>query len=100
APSGLYPLSLHDALPILRKTRITAAIFASRFGSRLIPLPTSSTTNGAKKWNGMVRIEYQPQPVNPSVRRGRYQASSSTRFPEYRSEEHTSELQSPYDLVC
>src|SRR5207248_11512601 len=58
APTGIYTLSLHDALPI--SNGLTHLV--NRFNRRL---PTEAATRVAA-----------------------------------RSEEHTSELQSPYDLVC
>src|SRR5438067_10176052 len=57
APTEIYTLSLHDALPISPMRRTS-----------LRPLPSRS-------------------PATPSIWRGR-------------SEEHTSELQSRFDLVC
>src|SRR5438094_5733756 len=62
ATTELYPLSLHDALPISLN---------QSYG--FWPTPTSSFTDGKKP----------ALPLNQP-----------------RSEEHTSELQSPYDLVC
>src|SRR5437867_9253940 len=61
---------------------------------RLIVCPLSSTA-WAKTWSycrepNTAKISMTPKP-NPK---------SPTRFTMNRSEEHTSELQSPYDLVC
>src|SRR5207248_4742375 len=70
APTEIYTLSLHDALPIsMRFARIASASAASSTSS-----PRAVLTRTA-------------------VRFMRARRSA-------RSEEHTSELQSPYDLVC
>src|SRR5207248_10440888 len=79
----IYPLSLHDALPICLGARVQprywlAANLVSRFArsSRRLDCVHSQRANvGRSTSSGTV-----PSPV--------------------RSEEHTSELQSPYDLVC
>src|SRR5207248_9494503 len=82
SPPGTYTLSLHDALPI---------------------------SNGAKGshcyvWKNAIRpylksLDVLACPSNPygKPQPGLY---SDTRARPDRSEEHTSELQSPYDLVC
>src|SRR5437867_10332895 len=71
APTGIYSLSLHDALPICSASR------------NVVGSPFCRGTCSS--------------PVAPSVR-----MISSTNSGSFvaRSEEHTSELQSPYDLVC
>src|SRR5207248_10100880 len=100
APSttGSHPLSLHDALPILR---CAPPGWASYSGTR------SATTNCAccarSTWT----------PFAPTRRRNcrdvallRLYKALLPLLRSYferdiiRSEEHTSELQSPYDLVC
>src|SRR5437867_7076115 len=70
-----YAVSLRDALPIcLRSRRAPAPVPARRSARRA----------SAQSYDGSV--------ATPFVRIGRMRAA--------RSEEHTSELQSPYDLVC
>src|SRR5437868_9712121 len=71
APTEIYTLSLHDALPICRLER----------QSKLAP---------GRRWTGRVvaAVNRAEHPL-PSARRGLC-----------RSEEHTSELQSRFDLVC
>src|SRR5699024_12621866 len=87
APSQLSPLSLHDALPISSEARgsvpgpdaaLSLALPCS--GCRLVP--------GAALFRDPPEIERHPPPAAPSV------------GPMTRSEEHTSELQSRFDLVC
>src|SRR5207248_7918491 len=67
APTEIYTLSLHDALPIYAST------YSRGFVSGVPPMNASSTDR---------------------------MCSGSGRGGLWRSEEHTSELQSPYDLVC
>src|SRR5207244_10017542 len=81
APTQSFPLSLHDALPIL-------CVRSGRNG--VLPHPSSWTAMrswtcwpaSAKAW------------VSPTASR------TPRREPKSRSEEHTSELQSPDHLVC
>src|SRR5207248_7979686 len=87
APTEIYTLSLHDALPISH-CRSEARPSRARGGGgrvRSSPLPTASTARS-----------------RPPARRGESRAPGSRgpRRAGGRSEEHTSELQSPYDLVC
>src|SRR5205807_8172746 len=73
-PSGLYTLSLHDALPISASRRAARSLHAG---------PRPGQTHAHKSIcgeTGCIRLG----------REGRMQ----------RSEEHTSELQSPCNLVC
>src|SRR5437867_11668993 len=65
----LYPLSLHDALPIW--IRPSSIVSSARCGA----------TSSSRGWTCR---------ASASI----HESSRS------RSEEHTSELQSPYDLVC
>src|SRR5699024_12463601 len=68
ATTGVYTLSLHDALPISETSAATTA--PCRF------------------------------PSNVCVKQRRENTIRQTIFPPARSEEHTSELQSRFDLVC
>src|SRR5207248_11118452 len=89
----LYTLSLHDALPICRCRRrrrciaetfwldsLSASVLLSRIGS------ASKRNRSNASW--LTRSNALQRPPLALV---------VTRM---RSEEHTSELQSPYDLVC
>src|SRR5207248_5934951 len=90
APTYLYTLSLHDALPIL----------SSRFpdGKRAI----------ANRRSQFFRDAHSPATpcrgtILPGLQFLGWRISSDARNADERrprSEEHTSELQSPYDLVC
>src|SRR5437867_4725641 len=79
----IYTLSLHDALPI----------FAWRSGKQ-------SAIEGAKA-NRIYEIDEASasSPSPPSGERARVRGQNIAQAAT-RSEEHTSELQSPYDLVC
>src|SRR5699024_12826645 len=86
-----YPLSLHDALPISGGTRATRSTTCKTS-------PTSTT----RSWNGR-RPPVCTGATSPTARstctaRTWPHSASSRRTP--RSEEHTSELQSRFDLVC
>src|SRR5206468_8347430 len=86
ATSGIYPLSLHDALPIFEWNTTTSRTPASRSSSL-----RTTTERRCRLQTGQ-----------PAKRR----SSRCTRCPgsghlvHLRSEEHTSELQSRSDLVC
>src|SRR5437867_7448838 len=71
-PTETYPLSLHDALPICRD-RADVLVHADEFGRK--------QGGGAERLHRRHGARHLPEL-------------------EVRSEEHTSELQSPYDLVC
>src|SRR5207248_10933208 len=77
----IYTLSLHDALPIWTRSpccRSAATTWPTTSG-------TGSTSAG---------------PPRPASCRGSSTSTGSGGATTARSEEHTSELQSPYDLVC
>src|SRR5207248_10841114 len=92
-----YTLSLHDALPIFVQLTHDLALVGleMRFLWHLFP-PLLN------------RFFVRVQPAPPPARAARRRAPATTLPPrrrppstiELRSEEHTSELQSPYDLVC
>src|SRR5207248_6892531 len=81
-PTDVYTLSLHDALPILRRR-------PPRGSRRALPV---------REWLLRFRPRREPRRRDAVVA----QAVDGTRPAQqrHRSEEHTSELQSPYDLVC
>src|SRR5207248_8892469 len=98
-PTDPYPLSLHDALPILKLNQPIVGMTASpdaagywmvardggifAFGSALF----FGSTGSVKLNRPIVGMASTP------TGKGYWLVAS-------RSEEHTSELQSPYDLVC
>src|SRR5437867_5239159 len=82
AAPGLYTLSLHDALPI------------SGGSPPCRTSPRSTSSDPARSASCTPRSTSRPTPKRlsaPSRRSGPFPSES---------EEHTSELQSPYDLVC
>src|SRR5688500_16824275 len=92
--SELFTLSLHDALPI-SSSRSTSCSSARRPDRR----SPSVTSTAARCWRpvGSARPCFRPPAPSTTARTGRRR--SSTTAPS-RSEEHTSELQSPCNLVC
>src|SRR5699024_12858454 len=85
APSYVAPLSLHDALPIL-ETTVTSRSLSWRCS--LLGLSTSSP---------FTRPTFSA-PTGPF--QGMSEMARAAEVPIRRSEEHTSELQSRFDLVC
>src|SRR5207248_10055671 len=84
SPSAIYTLSLHDALPISVKWQWRGRALPSA------PQPERGS-----------RSERHPLPRLSQSAARRSPAPTEPELPiERRSEEHTSELQSPYDLVC
>src|SRR5207248_5580651 len=98
APSCIYPLSLHDALPISSDWRalcnsraVPRGIFFRAVNhARIFDLLASGAPS--RRQTSIVRAE-QPHCF------ASFTSDFFIRFSK-RSEEHTSELQSPYDLVC
>src|SRR5207248_10596895 len=92
-PTQIYTLSLHDALPISRA--------AGRRGG-------SDHQPGARESRALAhaRASHRRAVVRPAhgeavvQRQARFLAPGLRLREIERSEEHTSELQSPYDLVC
>src|SRR5256885_13088471 len=79
ATTEIYTLSLHDALPIFNMGTGQAAINTTLTALESRGLPGSST----------------PSSVDTAVANSRFNGARTDR-----SEEHTSELQSPCNLVC
>src|SRR5699024_12475010 len=88
----LYTLSLHDALPISQTAKVTARVYSERvlgdafnvgdYDVRLHPLYKE------------MKDRVKEKNVTPYI----VQGNETEAY--YRSEEHTSELQSRFDLVC
>src|SRR5207248_10924495 len=86
ATPDIYTLSLHDALPTSRRPRPTR----SRAGRRRPPPGVGR--QGRRR--SIARRRHGRRAGGATVR------ARAPRAGQRRSEEHTSELQSPYDLVC
>src|SRR5690606_40062827 len=95
-PSVIYPLSLHDALPIWFKGQATAAAQSGSTSSFVIlasrNLPVSDSDQDFLARRRALRRSM-------SARR-RALPAGQRRQANRRSEEHTSELQSRENLVC
>src|SRR5207248_9839306 len=91
ATTEFYTLSLHDALPIFdsRERRPGPSGSQPRVSMPADHRPESSSP-ASSPWRG-----HQARPRRPKPARATRASSAALR-----SEEHTSELQSPYDLVC
>src|SRR5262249_62322192 len=92
-PPALYPLSLHDALPILTRTALACPSRQVAKSASIVASSRSRPTKGVGR------------PRSRRTRSGARSATSSPpaiskRSPSRRSEEHTSELQSLTNLVC
>src|SRR5207248_4450871 len=98
APSVFFTLSLHDALPIFQPE---AAAFESLFYATNVQTALKlghvrGVSMFAAAEANLSIYEYSPLEVKSAVTGyGRAEKPQVQR-----SEEHTSELQSPYDLVC
>src|SRR5207248_10791336 len=96
-PSHLYTLSLHDALPISPR-------FRQKSTSRLRPI--IRTGKSLSKRRSIVpctkafRQKFAVRRNSSGNARVWHGLRSELSVDFVRSEEHTSELQSPYDLVC
>src|SRR5206468_11261131 len=86
APAGIYPLSLHDALPIWRPPGRVDLLHG--------PAPNRDEARAER----LVALDLRGERRRERRRRHRGGARRGGRAP--RSEEHTSELQSRSDLVC
>src|SRR5256885_12044880 len=88
ATTEIYTLSLHDALPILR---------GRRYGDR-----DAARGDGAREGTALIlqRVRVQPTGARWPTFQASHSVTSWARSRTGRSEEHTSELQSPCNLVC
>src|SRR5207248_10668284 len=92
-PTLIYTLSLHDALPISRHVRTHQA---HQVAAR--PCPARLALEAFEQVLGQVNVIVLVSAGIPLV--ALLRALRSAFALAGRSEEHTSELQSPYDLVC
>src|SRR5688500_19815675 len=92
-PTVPSPLSLHDALPILRNGRRNCWVHARQQhpeGEDPVQFERKARAGQAVSGKG----------TDEDGERGRRQCDDDRVSEEMRSEEHTSELQSPCNLVC
>src|SRR5207248_9210021 len=93
-----YPLSLHDALPISGEAPMTALLhhtpMANITGQPALSAPCGFSTTGLPIGYQLIGRPFAEATLFRLARA--YERNHSWE----RSEEHTSELQSPYELVC
>src|SRR5699024_11832571 len=87
SPPDLTPLSLHDALPIPTSPAV-------------LPATPSRSWWRSHTWPGSWTRPVVPSSWRTSPGRCTAPDGTSSERPNRRSEEHTSELQSRFDLVC
>src|SRR5207249_11260832 len=93
APSQIYTLSLHDALPISDHGDVQTTVF------RRLPIRlTCGHSQAAMMHNAIPMMLQRDVLLAPLTTLGI--GGPAKFFVEARSEEHTSELQSRFDLVC
>src|SRR5207248_10271895 len=94
----IYTLSLHDALPICRFRQARELLCPS---DRSMEPPVQGVGNRADRRDGPIdRVASASYSARRSNLHRSWRLSSRQSDLRSRSEEHTSELQSPYDLVC
>src|SRR5205807_9307145 len=91
SPTEIYALSLHDALPILKAV---LAEIKNAAGEIILFIDELHLLIGAGKTDGAMDASNL---LKPMLARGELHCIGATTL---RSEEHTSELQSPCNLVC
>src|SRR5207249_10823380 len=98
APTQSYTLSLHDALPISHRFE--------RVGRELLGYETDQRPRGAVVGDDVVAVDPNvagrriDDPADDANQRRLACAVGAEQRKDLRSEEHTSELQSRFDLVC
>src|SRR5207249_6334751 len=96
----IYTLSLHDALPICRKNSITATTSSSASTGIPTPALTPIWLAAAMRGKFVSRVASRTQTGCFEVHTRPGKPSPGLNLNSSRSEEHTSELQSRFDLVC
>src|SRR5699024_11821117 len=97
ATPEIYTLSLHDALPILLTEGDLPAMCIWKFWES----GRSLTAGRSGSWSGIGRdMEGSWSMTGCSTKWGMNRCMFSAIYGSARSEEHTSELQSRFDIVC
>src|SRR5699024_12036753 len=92
-----YSLSLHDALPILREQLPQARLIAEDLGTIT---PDVEQLRDRFGFPGMKVLQFAFSPQEQSSYLPHNCPKRAVIYTGTRSEEHTSELQSRFDLVC
>src|SRR5207248_10073120 len=96
-PTTLYTLSLHDALPIYRRSPGHLVQASCDFFSECVS-PYEMAQRGFQ--DAVKALRQLNETLEEEIKRIAYSVHDEAGQLISRSEEHTSELQSPYDLVC
>src|SRR5690606_41805854 len=98
APTAIYPLSLHDALPILNAAPISSAFWLKR--RRAIRRIAGARRRSAREWLCCIAVWPLYGAISEDGCLAGIGPPAGIFNGESRSEEHTSELQSRENLVC
>src|SRR5205807_5637740 len=100
APTAIYPLSLHDALPICRQGHRHGA--AHEVDGMDVPEMPRRGKRRPLELRTQLGADHSPDtaPEGSGEGRGEIGRKNASQICTHRSEEHTSELQSPCNLVC
>src|SRR5207248_9645513 len=98
-PTPLYPLSLHDALPI-SATRSPVPVRWTSIEINRGPAPARNLAWRMAEGEWIAFTDDDCRPATDWLVQLLKTADEAQAEVVQRSEEHTSELQSPYDLVC
>src|SRR5207249_11123166 len=93
--SALHTLSLHDALPIFSAVGAAAPVLPTGED-----LPATMRDKTISYWSALIRGSAVKNGHNPDVGEAFMNKDKEVKLGDRRSEEHTSELQSRFDLVC
>src|SRR5205807_7169573 len=99
SPPPIHTLSLHDALPIFKVT-VIATGFDSATKGFLNTRGEQLSSGNARTASSSVSVPFRP--FAPKEIAAQHEVAAEAPAPPQvgRSEEHTSELQSPCNLVC
>src|SRR5207249_8087146 len=99
-PTPIYTLSLHDALPICHFQKSKEPYEDEHFQLLLVRLLIDAFHPFGWKYQVPALDELIKGVTDPGSRVTYVKLDTRQHYPRFRSEEHTSELQSRFDLVC
>src|SRR5699024_11936763 len=95
-----YPLPLHDALPIYDE-KVSPLVTQLSWTHHLIIMSACKSAEERLFYMTLcIRERYSKRELQRQIDSGYYERYMLSQKPTTRSEEHTSELQSRFDLVC